>query len=402
MQQRQLVNWITDYTAAIDSMTESPIDYHLWSAISIIGAVLKDNVWIDMGTYKIYPNQYVVLVGPPGIGKSNAIHAANEFVRNPPNKVPLAHYVMDAVTTAKLIEILSKGFPRISFNNGHMLSTTEAACIMQISELPVLLDTNNGGMANFLCEAWSRNEYHYSTKSGGAQVINDLCLSIIAACVPDFVKEINRAKGTTISNGLTSRIIFVYGNAKSKSLPFPPKKSTMKILTDLSVDLEIISKLHGEFVFDAQAKQLYEDKYKLIKIEDGDSEVVINFKARQPSHIMKTAMIMSAAASDSMIIDGVIMTAAIATIDHVVDTLDVVFRGVGDSTLASAQSRILQYLERKGIASRSEILRDNFRHVTAEDLDRILAIFVSCNFIYEFSQGSKRLFKYIAKGTPVP
>lgn len=398
-QQRQLANWIVNYISAIDKVSESPIDYHLWTAISVIGAVLKDNVWVDMGTYKMYPNQYVVLVGPPGIGKGTAIHSANEFVRNPPKKVPLAHYVMDSVTMPKLIEILSAGFPRIAFSNGHMLSTTEAACIMQISELPVLLESNNNGMTNFLCEAWSRSDYYYSTKNGGVQAIKNLCLSVVAACVPDFVKDINNTRGRVVSNGLTSRIIFVYGNEKSKKLPFSSSLSNTDV-DYLSADLEIISRLNGKFSFELSTKQMFVDKYDQIVFEDDDSEVVKNFKARQPSHILKTAMAMSAASRDDLVIDDAAMTAAIAATDHIAKTLDVVFRGVGDSTLAAAQSRILQYMERKGIAGRGEILRDNYRHITAEDLDRVLATLASCNILFEFSQGSKRLFKYVAKGTP--
>lgn len=395
--QRQLANWVTDYAIAIDKISESPITYHLWTAISAISAVLKDNVWIDRGTHKLYPNQFIVLVGPPGIGKSNAIHLVNDFVKNPQNKVPLAHFIKDAITMPKLIEILSKGFPRVSFNNGHLLSSTEASCIMQISELPVLLD-NNSSITNFLCEAWSRSDYDYSTKNGGVQTINNMCLSIIAACVPNFVKDINKSKGMAISNGLTSRIIFVYGDKKSKSIPFPASMSSMGIDIRLANDLEVISKMHGEFTLTQSASTIYSDKYHDIKPDDTDSDVVQNFKSRQPSHIMKVAMTLSAASRDDLVIDDNSMTTAITLVDGVSKTLDITFGGVGESSLAQAQDRIKLYIERKGVVSRNEILRDNYRHVTAEDLDRILATLVSIDFIAEFSQGSKRLFKHTAKG----
>lgn len=395
-QQRQLANWITDYVNAVDKISESPQSYHIWSAISVIGAVLKNNVWIDRGLYKIYPNQFIVLVGPPGIGKGNAIHAANEYVRNPPNKVPLAHYIIDQVTTAKIVEILSNGFPRVTFNNGHMLSSKEASCIMQVSELPVLLD-NNASMTNFLCEAWSRSDYYYSTKSGGAQVVKDLCLSLIAACVPDFVKDINKAKGFAISNGLTSRMIFVYANERSKTIVWPGKNNNVGISTNLSADLDTISRLSGEFSISLPAKQIFESKYhEIVKQDESDSEVVVNFKSRQAAHIWKVAMTISAAKNDSLVIDDYDMSTAITLVDGVLKTLDVTFGGVGDSCLASQQQRVLNYMVRKGVASRSEILRDNYRHVTQEDLDRILAILVSCNFIQEYTQGGKRLFKHVA------
>ena len=76
------MNWISSYAAALDPITEAPSAYVIWSAISVISAVLKKKVWVRRGTYKVYPNQYIVLVGPPGVGKGTAIHPAHSFIKD--------------------------------------------------------------------------------------------------------------------------------------------------------------------------------------------------------------------------------------------------------------------------------------------------------------------------------
>ena len=52
--------------------TESPDNYHFWTAITILGAITKRQVWLDMNMFKVYPNFYVFLIGPPAARKSAA------------------------------------------------------------------------------------------------------------------------------------------------------------------------------------------------------------------------------------------------------------------------------------------------------------------------------------------
>ena len=52
---RQLGNWVRAYMEyTLD--TESPDNYHFWTAITILGAITKRQVWLDMNMFKVYPN----------------------------------------------------------------------------------------------------------------------------------------------------------------------------------------------------------------------------------------------------------------------------------------------------------------------------------------------------------
>ena len=215
---RRLPNWILKYTEAIDIMSEAPVAFNTWAAISVIGSVLKKRVWLNRGPYKIYPNQYIVLVSPPGIGKGAAIHPAIGFAKK--IQPPLANFMSDRITAPKIIEKLANGFTTVTVSNGIPMQGNEASCCLQATELATFLGSSDW-MMTFLCDAWDRGEYEYDTKNKGTFNITGMCVSLLGACVPEFIQTINRDRANAINGGFTARTIFVFAREKSKSIVWP-------------------------------------------------------------------------------------------------------------------------------------------------------------------------------------
>ena len=391
-------NWILSYGDAVDKMSEAPTSFNIWCAVSVISAVMKKRTWIRRGLYKIYPNQYIVLVSPPGIGKGSAIHPAHSFVKDP--KPMMANYMSDRITAPKIIENLAKGFASVSVVNGVIQNGLEASCVLQATELATFLGSSDW-MTAFLCDAWDRGEFEYDTKGKGTHLIKDMCVSLIGACVPEFIRTINRDGANAINGGFTARTLFVFANDKSKSLVWPVgfdgNATTQKIAQDLAHDLTEIAKLNGEFTWTPTAKFLFEKFYNAVANREDDTDVVRHFKARKSTHVLKVAMCFSAAGRDDLVIDDYEINTAIALVNNVEQTLDITFRGVGESPLAEATARIQSYVERKGYVSRSEILRDNFRHITSEDLDRVLMVLESISFIKREIISGKLFYRHQAQ-----
>lgn len=394
-------NWVSSYAAAMQPISEAPDAYIIWCAISVISAVLKKKVFVDRGTYKIHPNQYIVLVGPPGVGKGSAIHPAHHFIKG--YKPQLSNYLSDRITAPRIIERLAQGFPTQSVVSGQIVTSTESTAILQATELSTLLGSTEW-MTTFLCDTWDRNEFDYDTKNKGTSLIRDMCVSLIGACVPDFIRKINGKQSSTevINGGFTARTIFVFANEPSKRLPWPISLASTKngptLITALRHDLERIAELKGEYTFTPDAISLWTQWYRSLKAHESDSDVIRHFKSRQPIHVLKVAMCMAAAGSDVLVIDQWALQTAIALIDGVLATLDITFRGVGESSLAEATAKIQVYIEKKGICTRNELVRDNHRHCTMEDLDRILITLNTIGCISQFSQHNRVFYKYV---TPV-
>src|SRR5271163_3815397 len=125
---RKLSNWIVSYSEGIDEFTEAPSAYCIWAAIAVVGAVLKKHVWRKRGVYTIYPNQYIVLTGPPGIGKGEAIHP----VFNIAKELKLINVISDRITAPKIIDRMAEGFsnvPKIQNVNGHISLQKDSSAV---------------------------------------------------------------------------------------------------------------------------------------------------------------------------------------------------------------------------------------------------------------------------------
>lgn len=384
-------NWVTSYTEAINPTTEAPEQYTIWSALSVISAVLKNRVFIPWSNFQIYPNQYIVLVGPPGIGKGMSIHPAHDFVKlyNTPN---LVNYISDRVTAPKIIETLAAGFQTQRVINGQIHTGKDSTACLQSMELGTLLGSSDW-MTTFLCDAWDRGSYDYGTKNKGSATIKDMCISLVGGCVPEYIRKINGKQHAmeAINGGFTARTIFVFGNTKSKSLPWPiALKRTVggqDKIDNLRHDLEQIAQLNGEYTFTPNAVRIWTKWYPTIKIRDEDTEVVRHFKSRKHIHVLKVAMCLQASHSDDLVIDEWPLKTAISLVQGVENTLDVTFRGVGESTLAEATAKVQLFIEAKGAVSKKELVRSMHRHATLEDIDRILFTLMTMGEIVEQRAG---------------
>ena len=64
------------------SCTEIPVSYQIAGGISLLGALLRRQVWLDQQTWKVYPTQSVLFVGPSGVGKDTIINRVTREVEH--------------------------------------------------------------------------------------------------------------------------------------------------------------------------------------------------------------------------------------------------------------------------------------------------------------------------------
>jgi Protein of unknown function (DUF3987) len=416
-------NWILAYNEAISKISEAPGQYNIWAAIAVVSAVLKNHVRLARGPYTVNPNQYIILVGPPGVGKGTAIHPAFEI----PKRLGLINTISDRVTAQKIVERLSIGFdapPKIIYgtSNGHtpqaagvvpsiaggtlfntssspvIVATRESAATIMSTELQTLLSSSEW-MTQFLCDAWDRKDFEYDTKNKGTHLVKDMCVSLVGACVPAYIQSINRSTEAAVNGGFTARAVFVYADKKSNDIVWPKNLEESEgpdFIKKLEEDLVTISNIEGEYSFTGEAKHLFENFYKSthVKQEESDSDVMLYFKSRAHVHFFKVAMAFSAARSDERLIDRLDAILAIDLIKQIQANLDRAFRGVGNSPLADATQKVLNYIERMGAASRKQILKHNYTHVTNEDLTRVIYTLCEMGSIREDSVGGQKLYVY--------
>lgn len=393
-------SWIVDYVKTIDSVSESPTAFNMWAAISVISSVLKRNVYLNYKTFTIYPNMYIVLVAPPGIGKGAAIHPAHAFAKDK----KLVNYMSDRITAPRIIEKLFHGFSGVPqlVAGQVVVGQKDSSATLMSSELPTLL-TSSEWMLQFLCDAWDRGEFDYDTRNKGSFVVSGMCVSLIGACVPDYIRKINKDAMASVSSGFSARTIFVNAKSKSKSLPWgdgltnnPNFALTLK---NLDSRLHQISNLSGEFSLDPYARLVWDTWYNNLHTQatDDESEVFQNFKSRQHVHVLKVAMVLSVAQASDLIITQAILEKAIAMVEAIADGVDEIFRGVGESDLSAAIARLQLYLERKGQVSYSQLIEDNMRFINHDDIYKTIKILELIGFVVTTQVGNSQEFRYTGK-----
>jgi len=396
-------SWIFDYVSEIDAVSESPLQYNIWAAISVVSSVLKRNVWMHYKTFTLYPNQYIVLVGPPGIGKGVAMRDAHKFT----DRDKLVNYMSDRITAPRILERLDAGFSGpLKVVQGQVgIFQKDSAATLTSTELPILIGSSDW-MLNFLCDAWDRGEFDYDTRNKGTFNITNLCVSLIGGCTPDFIRKIARNSTDTISTGFSARTLFVNAREKSKCLPWaeglrnnPAKKAMIDGLEDR---LQKISNLAGEFKLDPFAQRAFETWYHTLATTGDDTDVYRNFRSRQHIHVLKASIALSAADSNiamngTLYITKAVLEKAISLIENVATGLDDIFKGVGESDISLGLGRLESYLERKGVVTFNQMVADNVRHINYEHILKILDILKLTGICTEKDIGITRQYTFTGK-----
>lgn len=397
---RQLTKpWYHEFVACTLPHTEAPRNYLFWSAISVLAGVLKNEVFFKTETFTLYPNQFIILTGPPGIGKGTAINFAWKMTKNLNGR--LANVLTDKATIPEILRLIAKGWTGgVKVIGGAVTGTMEHSCTIIASELQTLLASGDPSVLSTLCQLWDQQEYENRTKNQGTDIIKDMCVNMVGGTVPDYIRGMERELGAVVSGGFTARCIFVFEDKKSKELPFAPHLESnpkSKVLYDkLLNDLEHIAKtVKGEYTLNADAELVFRNFYSSTSPAYDDSDAMLNFKNRMKTHIWKMSMILSAAQTDSMVITGQIVTDAIYLIKTVRQQVDRIFRGVGESPLADATARIQLILERQGMATRSDLIRMTHRHFDVSVLDKVLYVLNLIGFANEVKHNGKAYWKII-------
>jgi hypothetical protein len=394
MPRRLVKPWFTSFVECTLPHTEAPKNYLLWSAFSVLGGILKNHVYYKDGLYTVYPNQYIILTGPPSIGKGTAINYAWSLVKDATATYPLSNTISDRVTAPRILQRIAEGWalpPQIATSGQVVTSLREHTCTLFSTELRVLV-TASDWMLEFLCESWDRNTYDYDTKNMGSSIIKNMCTSLIGGTVPDYIRGMEKDVDASIAGGFSSRCLFIFEDKKSKELPFAqpiednPKSFDLyqKLKEDL---IYIASNLRGEYTLNADAKLAFANFYPSISPQPDDSDAMLNFKGRMKAHIIKAAMVLCASKKDDLIITGQEMKDAIFLINTIRKQLDRVFRGMGSSRLADATARVQLCIEKYSMVTRRELLRTLHRHVTQDDLDRVLHLLETIGHVRLIKQG---------------
>lgn len=368
MPPRKLADWISAYMVFTDG-TVSPAEYHKWTALSTIAGAVRRKVFFDMSYFLLYPNLYVVLVGPAGRCKKST---AMRIGRGMLSEITGVNFTTDSITRERLIQDLSQ-----TLVDGHSSMTAYA------SEFASLLTSSGMDMVVFLTDIFdSPSEWSHKTKLGGTNKITGPYLNLEGATTPDWIAKAMPLD--TVGIGLTSRIIFVYQDTP-RSRPWRPVMSPemAKLRKYLVEDLAAMSLLTGEYRISTEADSMYDTWYKAKVVNPnttGDPRLNGYFE-RKEIHVLKVAMLVAASKRDELVITGEDMDLTFKLFDEVEVAMPKVFANVGKNPLTVDYDDVLGAIVIAGPKGLPfGVLMDMFKHsVRKDELAEVLETLIAAN-----------------------
>lgn len=289
-------NWLSEYEF-YTSGHEVPALYHKWVGLGLIACVLKQNVWLDMGTFKLYPNLFIVVVDEAAAGKSHAIEKFGlDLLRKADSKDASNNklYIYNQrITSAAMIKSMSQLYKE----KGEHCVTVVA------EELGFFTDMSGDNMniSNVLIKTFDNGDLSSETIARSLDFTPNAQLNIIGGTTPGSLKDSVGKK--FLETGALSRIIFIHSEELSEPMPFPSPPSGNVIRKEyLADDLNEFKLLRGEFKWTKEAIEHYEGWYRQTykDIETRKDKLLVK---RIASKMLKIAMILSVSRKHEMVLE---------------------------------------------------------------------------------------------------
>lgn len=332
---RKLPNWLRAYVAHTAS-SEAPDIFHFWTGVVTIAGALRRRVWIEQNIFQWVPNFYVIFVAPPGIAtKSTSIGLGMRLLR----QVDGIHFGPESMTWQALGEALNDAeeyFDYIDPLSGLPLTEQMSCLTISISELGTFLRTDDNQLVSFLTRMWDgqKEPYHHKTKSSGNISVANPWLNIIGATTPAWIR--GNFSETLVGEGLTSRVVFVYAEAKRHLIAYPASVVKGQQYQDeekaLVADLQEIAKLAGPYILSPEALKWGEDWYNRHYHQRAphlSSDRFGGYVARKQTHLHKLALVLAAATSNKQVIEEDHLVQAEAILTDSEQSMLKVFESVG-------------------------------------------------------------------------
>lgn len=286
---RRLSNWIQAFLAFTED-AECPLCFRQWAALGALSAVAQRKISMEFKHYHTMTNQYLLLVGPPGSGKSVAIRIVRRMLK----KIPGIHLSSEAPSIAGLMD---------DYKEITAIQADHQSLSGFMLEFSSLIENAPDSMFEFLTAFYDGDEdYVKKTRVGGKEHIPYPWLNLLGGTTPTWLGD--RLSKTAIEGGFVARSIFVYsGEIVRKPLTDAMTPEEREFHEHLIHDLAYISTLRGIFRFERSAFHWFDewrqDPKRFPPIYDNRTA---GYFTRKPMHLLKVAMVVALSYKDELTI----------------------------------------------------------------------------------------------------
>lgn len=295
---RRLGSWIESYLEFTEILPSPPL-FRKWAAISTIAAAIERRTWVRTMGSNLYPGLFVILVGPPGIGKGVALHPAEQLLR----EVPGLHIGPSDLTSASLIDSLNESIRRIVLMGDPPYVEFNSLTVIS-RELGVLIPSWDTSLMNNLTDIY--DGFTVDQKRRGKDLRIKIAapqINLLGACTPSYLNEVMPAGAW--DQGFISRTLLIYSGDRVSRDPFAEDDQfalTGRLRNDLLYDLKTIALEFGQMSFTTPAAVAIKAWIKAGCPTEPAHQKLQFYNSRRIAHLLKLCIISSISRSGDKVI----------------------------------------------------------------------------------------------------
>lgn len=324
-----------------------------------------------MGFEQIYPNMYVMLVGPSGrTRKGVALNIAKSILQQVPgvSVAPESSSGREALILAMkraMANFQDARDGRIKFHCSLTAFSEELSVFLGQGDIKYL--------ANLTDWYDSKDNWEYETVGRGKDSLQGLCFNLAGGTAPDWIQSMLPQEA--IGGGFTARVLFIVEDRKRQTVPeHILTEEDMAMQRALVRDLERIGQLSGEFIFSPDGKDAYTSWYAEQDALLARGEPAIEdprfaaYCERRATHLRKLMMLFSVSRGDELVLEVVDFQRAIKTLKHAERNMHKTFGGLGKARYSDSTEQVINYIKTMGITTRGALLAKFYRDIDAPTL----------------------------------
>ena len=377
-------NWISTYLKAT-AKQESPEEFHIWTALSMIAATVERNVQLYKGYLDVYPNLYIVLIAGSGVvKKSTALKIGiNIFAK----AFEDYDYHTEKSRPEALIRLMCQ----------HYKKTKVGYVYIVADEFHVLIGKSkqDQDLISSLTQFYDcPKQTGQLTIARGLERCHNVCCNMIATTTPHWLRL--ALPSEVIGGGFTSRIVFVFADSCDRRFPYATYPEGFEIMArNLAYDLQSIRKLKGTIKLDTDADEWYKDWYMKREELTNCPEMLIGYYSRKPNSIFKIATLLSIARSNSLTVSLKDFQMGKQLLETQEVHLPKVIQLLRSSVIGEANERVMTIIQRGKEISYPEMLRKISHYMGAVELNTVLDTLVDSEMVT--AQKRNRVVYYTVK-----
>ena len=302
---------------------EAPSIFTLWTSLFILSSCIKREAWLTWGDGKLFPNLYVILVGPAGKArKGSSITLAEELIEDYPQYItnPYWQYrkktmvIKNKATPESIVErLLPKEKAKLlkvnefvykvddmgnkvrSTTGFQKYEMTSEGCLM-LPELSVMISKQkyNESLTDLLMDLYdAKKTWDWSTKGEGVKQLKETFLSLLGATTKTGFRE--SIPISAAGDGFLSRTIIAYSDGGERCFPVPRLTKDGPDMEELRKRLAWITEnASGEYTLSEKANEYYSNWYRYFHMYQNENPEIAGIISRKGINLLKIALLIRA------------------------------------------------------------------------------------------------------------